>query len=111
MEKTLALEAYLGLLVLAPIFGARKSKFVRFHANQGLVLCVFSVALSILTGFNSLILAAVNSTFISVLLGLFNGVYGLAMCGLTALCIIGIINAVKGKMKALPVIGKIKILK
>ena len=111
MEKTLALEAYLGILVLAPIFGARKSPFVRFHANQGLVLCAFSVALSILMGFNSLILAAVYSTFISVLLGLFNGLYGLALCGITALCIIGIIHAVKGKMKALPIIGKIKILK
>ena len=111
MEKTLALEAYLGILVLAPIFGARKSPFVRFHANQGLVLCAFSVALSILMGFNGLILAAVYSTFISVLLGLFNGLYGLALCGITALCIIGIIHAVKGKMKALPIIGKIKILK
>ena len=40
MEKTLALESYLGILVLAPIFGAKKSKFVRFHANQGLVLCI-----------------------------------------------------------------------
>lgn len=111
MEKTLALESYLGILVLAPIFGAKKSKFVRFHANQGLVLCAISVALSILMGFNGIILAAVYSTFISVLLGILNGVYGLAMCGITALCVIGIINALRGKMKALPVIGKIKILK
>ena len=35
MEKTLALEAYLGILVLAPLFGAKKSPFVRFHVNQG----------------------------------------------------------------------------
>lgn len=111
MEKTLALESYLGILVLAPIFGAKKSKFVRFHANQGLVLCAISVALSILTSFNSLILTAVYSNFLSVMLGIINGVYGLALCGVTALCVMGIINAVKGKMKALPVIGKIKILK
>ena len=110
MEKTLALESYLGLLVLAPIFGAKKSKFVRFHANQGLVLCIISAALSILVSFNSLIIAAVYSTFVSVLLGLLNFVYGFALCGVTALCIIGIIHAVKGKMKALPIVGKFKIL-
>lgn len=111
MEKTLALESYLGILVLAPIFGARKSQFVRFHANQGLVLCIISAALSILMSFNGLIMSAVYSNFVTVMLGLFNGVYGLAMCGVTALAVIGIINAVKGKMKALPVIGKFKILK
>lgn len=111
MEKTLALESYLGILVLAPIFGGKKSKFVRFHANQGLILCIISAALTILMSFNSLIMAAVYSTFISVLLGILNGVYGLALCGVTALCIIGIIHAVKGKMKELPIVGKFKILK
>ena len=111
MEKTLALEAYLGILVLAPLFGAKKSNYVRFHVNQGIILCALSIALSILVFFNSIIMAAVYSTAITVILGLFNGVYGLALCGVTALCVIGIINALKGKMKALPIIGKFKILK
>jgi uncharacterized membrane protein len=111
MEKTLALEAYLGLLVLAPLFGAKKSTFVRFHTNQGIVLCALSIALSLLISFNSIIMASVYSTAISVILGLFNGLYGLVYCGIIALSIIGIINALKGKMKALPIIGKIKILK
>ena len=111
MEKTLALEAYLGILVLAPIFGAKKSPFVRFHANQGLILCIISVALSILMGFNGIIMAAVGALWLSIILGLFNGLYGLVSCGVIALAVIGIINALKGKMKALPIIGKIKILK
>ena len=111
MEKTLALEAYLGILVLAPIFGARKSPFVRFHANQGLVLCILSVILSMLISFNSFISAVAGALWLSIILGLFSGLYGLVLCGVTALAVIGIINAVKGRMKPLPIIGKIKILK
>lgn len=111
MEKTLALEAYLGILVLAPIFGARKSPFVRFHANQGLVLCILSVILSMLISFNSFISAIVGALWLSIILGLFSGLYGLVLCGVIALAVIGIINAVKGRMKSLPIIGKIKILK
>ena len=95
MEKTLALESYLGILVLAPIFGAKKSPFVRFHANQGLVLCIISVALSLLISFNSVIMAAVGALWLSIILGLVNGLYGLVSCGVIALAVIGIINALK----------------
>ena len=111
MEKTLALEAYLGILVLAPIFGARKSPFVRFHANQGLILCILSVILSLLISFNSFISAVAGALWLSIILGLFSGLYGLISCGVIALAVIGIINALKGKMKKLPIIGNIKILK
>lgn len=111
MEKTLALEAYLGILVLAPLFGAKKSPFVRFHVNQGIVLFAISLILSILISFNSIIMAAAGALWVSIIFGLFNGLYGLASCGVMALAVIGIINAVKGKMKKLPIIGNFKILK
>lgn len=39
----LAVLAYLGLLVFVPILSGSKSEFVRFHANQGLVLFICSV--------------------------------------------------------------------
>ena len=111
MEKTLALEAYLGILVLAPLFGAKKSPFVRFHTNQGIILFAISFVLSTLISFNSLIMAAAGALWLDIILGFFNGLYGLASCGVIALAVIGIINALKGKMKALPLIGKFKILK
>ena len=111
MEKTLALEAYLGILVLAPLFGAKKSPFVRFHVNQGIVLFAISLILSILISFNSIIIAAARAPWASIIFGLFNGLYGLVSCGVIALAVIGIINAVKGKMKKLPIIGSFKILK
>lgn len=111
MEKTLALEAYLGILVLAPLFGAKKSPFVRFHVNQGFVLFAFSVILSMLMSFNSIIMAASGWLAIDIIFGFFNGVYGLASCSVIALAVIGIINALKGKMKKLPVTGKLTIFK
>ena len=42
-DRVLAVLAYLGLLVFVPILSGSKSEFVRFHANQGLVLFICSV--------------------------------------------------------------------
>ena len=42
-NKTMAILAYIGILVLIPIFAAKESKFARFHANQGLVLLIIMV--------------------------------------------------------------------
>ena len=111
MEKTLALESYLGLLVLAPIFGAKQSRFVRYHANQGFVLFLVSIALWILTMVNSALLIATYSSGIRVLFSILSIVLTLASIGLFVFAIIGIVNAVKCRMKELPLIGKIKILK
>ena len=111
MVKTLALESYLGILVLAPLFGAKQSKFARFHANQGLILFAITVAMSLLISFNSFVSAAAGVVAISVILGLFSGLYGLVEMAVVVFSVIGIINVLKGKKKALPLIGKIKILK
>ena len=37
-NKAMAILAYLGILVLIPIFAAKNSAFAKFHANQGLIL-------------------------------------------------------------------------
>ena len=39
--------AYIGFLVLVPLIAVPKSKFARFHANQGLVLLIGEVAYNI----------------------------------------------------------------
>ncbi len=51
---------YLGILVLIPIFAAKDSKFVRFHANQGLILLLASVAYGIATWLVTLIIGIVS---------------------------------------------------
>ena len=113
MEKTLAIEAYLGILVLAPLFGAKQSKFTRFHVTQGFNLFLIGIALFILIIFNSVIggLCFFNAHWLYIILRIINGFYYLLETAVAVFSIIGIINVIKNKMKALPLIGKIKLIK
>lgn len=101
-NKVFAILAYLGILVLVPILGAKESKFARFHANQGLVLVIAAIAIGIVIGILQ---------FIPVLGIIFSIVGWIINIALLVLCIIGIVNACNGKAKELPLIGSIKILK
>ena len=109
-NKVMAILAYFGLLVLVPIFAAKNSKFARFHANQGLVLLIFSVALSIV---NSIITAVTASLLwrAPIVALIINLIFAAAWIFLLVLAIMGIVNAASGKEKEIPLIGKIKILK
>ena len=105
-NKVMAVLAYFGILVLIPILAAPNSRFARYHANQGLVLCIASILLAIVMTVVSTIVLAISWRLgiISTLLSL---VYILPL----VLIILGIVNAATGKAKELPLIGKIKILK
>ena len=93
-NKLMAVLAYIGILVLIPLFAAKDSKFARFHTNQGLVLFLLALACSFLRK-------------IKVIGWLFS------ICGVAVfiLAVVGIIYACQGKAKELPVIGNWKILK
>lgn len=93
--KGLSLVAYLGILVLIPIFLANGNKFIRFHANQGLVLLLAEIVVNVLNCI----------PFIGRIFGLVGGI----LC--FVFMILGIVNAVKGRAKELPLIGKIRIIK
>jgi len=103
----MAILGYLSIFVLIPIFFARKSKFARFHANQGLVL---TIALTVYSIIGSVINSIVSDS--SVKIGLFITTI-FQMCGIAfiVLTIIGIVNAVRGKAKQIPTFGGITILK
>ncbi len=105
-NKVMALLGYLGILFLVPLFAAPNSKFARYHANQGLVLSLAAVAFGIVYT----ILVTVLLT-ISWRLSFLTSILGLLWLAYPVLGIIGIINALNGKAKELPFIGKIKILK
>lgn len=101
-NKIYAILAYLGILVLVPIFAAKESKFARFHANQGLVLLICAVVVEVALSILSLIpyvgiVFSILSWIVSVVIFIF--------------CILGIVNAAQGKAKELPIIGKFKLLK
>ncbi|MGI6365430.1 MAG: hypothetical protein ACOX2G_06765 [Bacillota bacterium] len=85
------------IIFFIPLLAARDSKFAMYHANQGLVLFLAGIVVSILGS-------------IIPLLGWFL-ILPLGMLAVTVLAIIGIINAAKGLLKPLPVIGGISIIK
>lgn len=124
-NKVMSVLSYFGLLFLIPMFAAKESKFARFHVNQGLVLFITNIAVSIVSGILNLIKGLIQITkteyfmgypyqiketpwFVSLPIGLVTGVLGLAIL---ALMIFGIVNAATGKAKELPLIGKFKLLK
>lgn len=96
-NKFMAILSYFGFLVLVPIFAASHSRFARFHANQGLILLIVEIALSVL-----------ESIFGFFLFGL---VFNLLRLVLLVLSIMGIVAAAKGEEKELPIIGGIRLLK
>ena len=107
-NRIMALFAYLGPLVLVPLFGAKDSNFARFHANQGLVLLIAYALFSVLKLGLGVILATILPGFAAKFI---MGVIKLLTVLFYALIIVGIVNAANGKAKELPVIGGIKILK
>lgn len=106
-NKGMAVVSYLGILVLIPIFGAPKSKFARFHANQGLVLFIADIAYSIVQSIITKVFYAISWSLGSIV----SSILGLVWILFLVLVIIGIVNAANGRAKELPVIGKITILK
>ncbi len=103
-NKMMAVLAYIGILVLVPLFAAKESPFAKYHTNQGLVLFIIEIAGIILLS----ILTAIMSWRLLILSSLLSLIFSLAFL---AWSIIGIINAAGGKAKELPLIGKIKLLK
>jgi len=105
-NKSMAILAYFGPLVLIPIFAAKGSKFARYHSNQGLLLLIACAAWSIVYSIINWVILAISWRlyFLSSIIGIFSIVF-------IVLAVIGIVNAANGKAKELPVIGKYKILK
>ena len=105
-NKVFAVLAYFRILCLIPLLAAKDSPYARFHTNQGLVLwiagMIYNVALSLVT---TLIgwLPVVGWAIVAVL--------SLASLLFLVLAIMGIVYAAQGRAKALPIIGKITILK
>ena len=100
-NKVMGVLAYLSWLVLIPLFAARNSPFARFHCNQGIVLALAEVLAGVILGIGRRL----------PLIGwVFRLVGGLASIAWIVLAVIGILNALNGRAKELPLIGGINIL-
>ncbi len=105
-NNMLSLVAYIGLLFWIPLVAASKSKFARFHANQGLVLCLFSIVLSVASSIVYAILDLIPFVGAILILILSIAIFVVEV-GYMAL---GIYNCVKGRANELPLIGKFRII-
>ncbi len=103
-NKAMAVLAY--IIFLIPLFAAKESPFARYHTNQGLVLALAAVAYGIVYGILSTIVLAISWRLYLVV-----SILGWVYVVFAVLSVIGIINAVGGRMKPLPLIGKIQLLK
>lgn len=105
--KGMSILAYFSILVLIPIFAVKDNPYVRFHANQGLILLIGEALYAVAETILGTLLYA-----ISWRLGyFFSSVFSLLYVAFGVLAIIGILNAVNGKAKEIPIVGKFKILK
>lgn len=111
--KVMSILAYLGILVLVPILAGKESKYIRFHANQGLLLCLAWIAWVIIDGILNAVLRAILWRGLSMwdLYYTTSWILDLVYLVIGVLAIIGIINVINGRAKDLPVIGKYRILK
>ena len=103
-NKAMAVLAY--IIFLIPLFAAKESPFARYHTNQGLVLALAAVAYGIVYSILSTIVLTISWRLYLVV-----SILGWVYVVFAVLSVIGIINAVNGRMKPLPIIGGIKILK
>ena len=95
-NKAMAILAY--FIFFLPLLTAKDSKFAMYHANQGLNLFLFAMigwVVSFVTAF--------------ILIGFLVGF--IVWIAMVVFLILGIINAAKGEMKPLPLIGGFNILK
>ena len=112
-NKVMSVLAYFGFLVIVPIVAAKNSPFARFHSNQGLVLFLGMIAWIIADSIASAILRAILWKGLGLwsIYSLCTTVLDICYLVFTILAIIGIINALNGRAKDLPLIGKFRILK
>jgi uncharacterized membrane protein len=96
IEKNKVIAALAYILFFLPLLVCPDSKFGRFHANQGLLLLILSFAGNI-AGWLLPVLGGFVSLIFSVLV--------------LVLAVMGIVSALNGEAKELPVIGKYALIK
>ena len=104
--KLMSFLSYLGIICLIPYFAEKDNKYVRYHAIQGLNLCLFSIMYSIAFAVLGLCLVFIPiiGWFILLLLSLLSYLF-------IVLAIWGIVYVFQDKAKEIPIVNKYKIIK
>ena len=93
-KKVTSIFAYLGIIFWLIGYLAGDKEGAKFHLNQGLVIAIANLALSVLSAIPVVGLVACVASVV-----------------LLVFAIMGIVSAVKEEEKPLPLIGKIQLLK
>lgn len=101
-EKAMAALAYIGCLVLIPMFMAKESRFVRYHVRQGMALLVTELIFYAGYCVISFMVLSISWKLYSVV-----RIIGTVRYLFPVLTVIGIMNVAGGKEKGLPIIGNI----
>ena len=104
-NRIIAALAYLPCLFFLPLVACPGSAFGRYHANQGLALMIVSVIWGVTFSFVTFVLG-----FIPILGHIAIAILSMSWLAFFGLFILGIINALGGRTRELPVIGRIKII-
>ncbi len=110
--KAFCILSYISILWLIGLLADRYNPKVRFHVNQGIILTIFNIAVSI-------VISIVKSFITAIFSGFFNGIFVVSPLGVTingllslagwglfvAFMIIGIMHAAQDREEPLPIIG------
>lgn len=116
-NKTMAILAYILFFIPLLTGGHRTSPFAKYHTNQGTVLFLASIAISIVFGILSAIITGVLSISVSTwgaaltMASILSFVWMIIGIAMLAFVVVGIINAANGRMRPLPIIGRFNIIK
>ena len=115
-NKGIAWLAYMGPLLLIPMFARKLSKYCQFHVRQGITVCAAAIAYGIITSILLLIIGLIfpggyflGYHYHSGVYNFFNIIFNLGYIFFTVISVIGIVNAATGKEKKLPVFGAITV--
>ena len=97
--KTMAILAYIFFLI--PLLAARDKKFAMFHTEQAIALWIAFIVIYIAAIILNIVVAQISSSLACVI----SILTFLPWLAYVVLWIMGLINAVGGKVKELPVIG------
>ena len=102
-NKAISAVGYIPVLFLVPMLVAPHSRYAKFHANQGLILTIASVALGIARSVLCAIfgIMPILRNFVPTIIS------AVVSVAILAYIVIGVINAAQGRAKKLPFIGSL----
>jgi uncharacterized membrane protein len=102
--KVMCILGYIQPFFFFPLVATNQSKVGRFIANQGLLVLITYGAVGVVQGTLSVLFSLIDAGWLGALLA---PLYAIP----TLLAVFGIVNISKGRVRDLPVIGHLRLIK